>query len=184
MPLGIEARSHGCQRRFGRQRQYGGPVPPHPGPLPKERENYRLRGDKSRHPDFKSEIRRSKAERRPKVEIRSPKPDAERGSGFGLRPSTFGFRPTTLDLRPSNLTRSLTLSTKETTAASRTCNPKGIVSSSPRLRAASYPGLASVRFSTPTGVVPSLRRRRKSESNPNCPQQRHGRLTAKNTKNA
>ena len=34
MPLGIEARSHACQRRFGRQRQSGGPVPPHPGPLP------------------------------------------------------------------------------------------------------------------------------------------------------
>ena len=30
MPLGFEARSHACQRRFGRQRQSGGPVPPHP----------------------------------------------------------------------------------------------------------------------------------------------------------
>ena len=35
MPLGIEARSHAGQRRFGRQRQSGGPVPPHPSPLPK-----------------------------------------------------------------------------------------------------------------------------------------------------
>ena len=34
MPLGIEARSHACQRHFGWQRQSGGPVPPHPGPLP------------------------------------------------------------------------------------------------------------------------------------------------------
>ena len=35
MPLGFEARSHACQRRFGRQRQSGGPVPPHPSPLPR-----------------------------------------------------------------------------------------------------------------------------------------------------
>ena len=35
MPLGIEARSHACQRRFGRQRQSGGPLPPHPSHLPK-----------------------------------------------------------------------------------------------------------------------------------------------------
>ena len=35
MPPGIEARSHAGQRRFGRQRQSGGPVPPHPSPLPK-----------------------------------------------------------------------------------------------------------------------------------------------------
>ena len=35
MPQGIEARSHACQRRFGWQRQSGGPVPPHPSPLPK-----------------------------------------------------------------------------------------------------------------------------------------------------
>ena len=34
----------------------------------------------------------------------------------------------------------------------RTSNPKGIVSSRLGLRAASYPGLASVRFSTPTGL--------------------------------
>ena len=33
--LGFEARSHACQRRFGRQRQSGGPVPPHPSPLPR-----------------------------------------------------------------------------------------------------------------------------------------------------
>ena len=32
MPLGIEARSHASQRRFGRQRQSGSPVPPHPSP--------------------------------------------------------------------------------------------------------------------------------------------------------
>ena len=38
MPLGIEDRSHAGQRRFGWQRQSGGPVPPHPNPLPKERE--------------------------------------------------------------------------------------------------------------------------------------------------
>ncbi len=35
MPPGIEARSHACQRRFGRQRQSGSPIPPHPSPLPK-----------------------------------------------------------------------------------------------------------------------------------------------------
>ena len=35
MPPGIEARAHACQRRFGRQRQSDGPVPPHPGPLPR-----------------------------------------------------------------------------------------------------------------------------------------------------
>jgi len=34
MPLGFEARSHACQSRFGRPRQSGGPVPPHPSPLP------------------------------------------------------------------------------------------------------------------------------------------------------
>ena len=33
-------------------------------------------------------------------------------------------------------------------------NPKGIVSSSPGLRGTSYPGLASVWFSTPTGLLP------------------------------
>ena len=32
LTLGIEARSHAGQRRIGRQRQSGGPVPPHPGP--------------------------------------------------------------------------------------------------------------------------------------------------------
>ena len=36
MPLGIEVRSHACQRRIGRQRQSGGPVPPHPSPPPGE----------------------------------------------------------------------------------------------------------------------------------------------------
>jgi len=35
MPLGFEVRSHAGQRRFGRQRQSGGPVPPHPSPLPR-----------------------------------------------------------------------------------------------------------------------------------------------------
>ena len=34
MPLGFEAWPHACQSRFGRQRQSGGPVPPHPNPLP------------------------------------------------------------------------------------------------------------------------------------------------------
>jgi len=34
------------------------------------------------------------------------------------------------------------------------CNPKGIVASSPGLRGTSYPGLAFVRFSTPTGLRP------------------------------
>ena len=38
--------------------------------------------------------------------------------------------------------------------ANALCNLKGIVSSSPGLRAASYPGLAPVRFSTPTGLCP------------------------------
>ncbi|MEI6783942.1 MAG: hypothetical protein WCQ21_23870 [Verrucomicrobiota bacterium] len=37
LPLGIEARSHAGQRRYGWRRQSGGPVPPHPIPLPKER---------------------------------------------------------------------------------------------------------------------------------------------------
>jgi len=34
------------------------------------------------------------------------------------------------------------------------CNPKGIVYSSPGLRGTSYPGLAPVQFSTPTGLCP------------------------------
>ena len=34
-PLGFEARVPAGQRRFGRPRQSGGPVPPHPSPLPK-----------------------------------------------------------------------------------------------------------------------------------------------------
>ena len=38
MPLGIEARSHAGQGPFGRQRQSGGPVPPHPTFSPKEKE--------------------------------------------------------------------------------------------------------------------------------------------------
>ena len=35
MPLGVEARPHARQRRFGWHRQSGGPVPPHPSPLPR-----------------------------------------------------------------------------------------------------------------------------------------------------
>ena len=38
MPLGYEARSHACQRRFGRQRQSGGPFPLTPTLSPEERE--------------------------------------------------------------------------------------------------------------------------------------------------
>ena len=38
MPLGFEARSHACQRRFGRQRQSGGPFPLTPTLSPEERE--------------------------------------------------------------------------------------------------------------------------------------------------
>ena len=38
LPLGIEARSHAGQGPFGRQRQSGGPVPPHPTFSPKEKE--------------------------------------------------------------------------------------------------------------------------------------------------
>ena len=47
MPLGIEARSHAGQRRFGRQRQSGGPVPPHPSPRPQERVLWRSSGEMS-----------------------------------------------------------------------------------------------------------------------------------------
>ena len=38
MPLGFEAQSHACQRRFGRQRQSGGPFPLTPALSPEERE--------------------------------------------------------------------------------------------------------------------------------------------------
>ena len=38
MPLGFEARSHACLRRFGRQRQSGGPFPLTPALSPEERE--------------------------------------------------------------------------------------------------------------------------------------------------
>ena len=38
MPLGFEARSHACRRRFGRQRQSGGPFPLTPALSPEERE--------------------------------------------------------------------------------------------------------------------------------------------------
>ena len=82
MPLGIAARSHAGQSRFGRQRQSGGPVPPH----------------------SKSEARNPRAERRPSSEIRRPKPEAKRGSGFELqsRPqvSVFGFRPSACKATP------------------------------------------------------------------------------------
>ena len=90
MPLGIEARSHACQRRFGRQRQSGSPVPPHPSPLPKGEGATRV----------KSEGRRSKAERRPKPEGR--RPNRPRPSGFGFRNSAF-FRPSAFGRRTSKL---------------------------------------------------------------------------------
>ncbi|MEI6781567.1 MAG: hypothetical protein WCQ21_11695, partial [Verrucomicrobiota bacterium] len=86
------------------------PFPLTPARSPKERENYRPRGDKSKQPDISHDDRQgtlswgegwgevaSKAEarrreRRPSSGIRRPKPGAEGDSGFGFL-SAFGFAP-------------------------------------------------------------------------------------------
>jgi hypothetical protein len=121
-PLGTGTWSGGFRAQWQRRK----PRSPSPQPSPWERENYRPRGDKARHPDrsnrkvegrrskvegrrskvegrrSKVEGRRSKVERRPKPEGRSPNRAWPRVSGFGFRPSAF-FRPSGFGLRTSTI---------------------------------------------------------------------------------